>query len=167
MRMLESVNLYCSRLSFFCLVPFLIKHRLREGETLCICRFFPADNAPMTARRFLNLYQKLGDDDMFSSDLTDDDFKRLLGHMSHSPCLVLLSGSDECFKTGLDIPLLGQRMAGAAGPDARSVVIAGADHACKGHERELVEEVVRFLKGLCFDSQEHHHSGRQPHAHGS
>lgn len=30
------------------------------------------DRAPVTARRFLDLYDKGGDDDMFSSDLTDE-----------------------------------------------------------------------------------------------
>ena len=39
------------------------------------CRASIIDGAPMTAVRFLSLYCKDGDDDMFSSDLTNDQLK--------------------------------------------------------------------------------------------
>ena len=52
------------------------------------------DGSPITARRYLSLAAKGGDDDMFSSDLKDAELDTLLGHMAGIPTLVLQSGAD-------------------------------------------------------------------------
>lgn len=40
-----------------------------------LLRFHVADNAPITAARYLGLVARLGDDDMFSSDLSDEELQ--------------------------------------------------------------------------------------------
>ena len=53
---------------------------------------------PITASRFSSLGGRCTPDDMFSSDLTDEDLKRILGHVSqrkHCRVLAVFSGADE------------------------------------------------------------------------
>ncbi|THG01630.1 hypothetical protein TEA_023017 [Camellia sinensis var. sinensis] len=52
-------------------------------------------DAPITASRYHSLCAYNGDDDMFSSDLSDDQLRMRLGHMSNTPCQVLFSMADE------------------------------------------------------------------------
>ncbi|KAG0449496.1 hypothetical protein HPP92_027343 [Vanilla planifolia] len=40
-------------------------------------------DAPITAYRYHSLCAYMGDDDMFSSDLNEDQLKTILGHMSN------------------------------------------------------------------------------------
>ncbi|KAG8658732.1 hypothetical protein MANES_03G184900v8 [Manihot esculenta] len=47
-------------------------------------------SAPITAYRYHSLCAYMGDDDMFSSDLTDDQLKTRLGHMCNTPCQALV-----------------------------------------------------------------------------
>ena len=49
----------------------------------------------MSADRLLALYKRVGDDDMFSSDLSDEELSRILHPVGAAPCLVLQSGSDQ------------------------------------------------------------------------
>lgn len=51
-------------------------------------------NTPITAYRFHSLVSKKGDDDYFSSYLTDDDFQQTFGKVQ-TPLLVLYSGNDQ------------------------------------------------------------------------
>jgi len=54
--------------------------------------------APITAQRYLDLLDRNGLDDYFSSDLTDDELRERLGHVSTKSlqaCLVAGSGADE------------------------------------------------------------------------
>ena len=60
------------------------------------------DRAPITADRYLSLYERLGDDDMFSADLTDAEMSARLGHLGGVPALVLLSGADEFMPPEVD-----------------------------------------------------------------
>ncbi|KAJ6911737.1 hypothetical protein NC652_022118 [Populus alba x Populus x berolinensis] len=43
-------------------------------------------SAPITAYRYHSLCAYMGDDDLFSSDLSDDQLRMRLGHMSNTPC---------------------------------------------------------------------------------
>lgn len=45
------------------------------GEDILFRDYEGGEGAPVCARRFLSLADKGGDDDMFSSDLTDDELK--------------------------------------------------------------------------------------------
>lgn len=60
------------------------------------------DSAPVTARRYVALFSRLGDDDMFSSDLTDAELADRLGHLSRTRSLVLMSGGDEYIPNHVD-----------------------------------------------------------------
>lgn len=51
--------------------------------------------APICAERYVSLEKRLGDDDMFSSDLTDRELKQQMGHSQHSSALLLCSAKDE------------------------------------------------------------------------
>ncbi|CAN0165462.1 unnamed protein product [Pylaiella littoralis] len=54
-----------------------------------------ADEAPITAARFLSLATKEGDDDMFSADLSSEERHSRLGHMASVPTAAFLSGADQ------------------------------------------------------------------------
>lgn len=62
---------------------------LLNGE--CFTSVFPV----LTARRFLSLAQRLGDDDMFSNDLTEEELESRLRHMRNVPTLAIFSEQDE------------------------------------------------------------------------
>ncbi|CAM9859560.1 unnamed protein product [Ectocarpus sp. 6 AP-2014] len=59
-----------------------------------------ADQAPITAARFLSLATKEGDDDMFSADLTADERHDRLGYMASVPTAAFLSGADQFVPPG-------------------------------------------------------------------
>jgi pimeloyl-ACP methyl ester carboxylesterase len=65
-----------------------------EGQEVAF-RVFETDGAPMTARRWLSLAMPGGDDDMFSSSLSDDQLARIFGALQGLPTLILLSGAEE------------------------------------------------------------------------
>ena len=82
--------------------------------------------APITSSRLLALNDKSGDDNLFSSDL---ELEAILRPTGASPCLVLLSGSDQYVPMTVDTELLATRLASAIGPTATSRVVPGARHA--------------------------------------
>ena len=69
-------------------------------------RFHAMGGAPITASRLLALYEKSGDDDCFSSDLSDLELEAILRHTGASPCLVLLLGSNQYVPPTVDTELL-------------------------------------------------------------
>ncbi|KAL1493507.1 hypothetical protein AB1Y20_017212 [Prymnesium parvum] len=82
---------------------------------------------PITAERYTSLFARGGDEDFFSSDLTDDELSARLGHMS---------GADEYVPPHVDAAALAQRFAKATGaPEATAtLVIEGANHALTSPE---------------------------------
>ncbi|CAI5525510.1 unnamed protein product, partial [Closterium sp. Naga37s-1] len=58
--------------------------------------------APITAYRFHSLACTGGDDDLFSSDFSDEELRERLGHMGAWPCLVILSGEDQYVPRTID-----------------------------------------------------------------
>ena len=103
------------------------------------------DGAPITAKRYLSLASKYGDDDMFSSDFTDEELKKLLSHMSPTPTLVLQSGSDEYIPKSVDPELNAARLAKAMGSNAEHYTIPGGSHALENHTKEAVELISNFV----------------------
>lgn len=68
---------------------------------------------PITAQRFLDLHEKGGSDDFFSSDWTDQELIDRLGHMSQDPqrrVIVAFSGSDEFVPKYVNHKELSQRL---------------------------------------------------------
>lgn len=106
--------------------------------------------APITARRYLDLATKEGADDFFSSDLTDEELNARLGHL-RVPTLFLFSGADEYVPAHVDAPALGARFVSACQdkcPLPKAVVVDGAKHSGKGHEADIVKEIVAFLEAV-------------------
>ena len=122
---------------------------------------------PISAARYASLNGRLGPDDMFSSDLSDDELEARLGHMSTAgqragvPTHVTplpdhpglrtcfcLSGADEYVPPTVDVPTLARRFTTAAGGEeagAEAVILDGAAHNCVDHGAEFVQVVCRVL----------------------
>ncbi|CAI5998571.1 unnamed protein product [Closterium sp. NIES-64] len=103
--------------------------------------------APITANRFHSLASMGGDDDMFSSDFSDEELKERLGHMGAWPCLVILSGEDQYVPRALDKEKLLQRLCAAIG-GATAALIPGADHSLSNTVDEAVTTITDFIKEL-------------------
>lgn len=86
-----------------------------------------AGGTATTASRFLSLAGAGGDDDLFSSDLSDAQLSELLGHV-RVPTLLLLSGEDEYVPASVDSRALAHRLerAMAAAPFIEARRIARA-----------------------------------------
>ncbi|GMH32540.1 hypothetical protein BSKO_00374 [Bryopsis sp. KO-2023] len=120
-----------------------------KGEEIVMRDFItiPA-GAPICARRFLDLFKRGGDDDMFSSYFTEKEMQDVLQHMAPVPCLVLMSGKDKYVPQSIDTRVLGERISQAIGPNAISRVIEGGLHSLNGNEDEAVSVLTEFIKSL-------------------
>lgn len=117
---------------------------------------------PLSAQRALDLFDRLGVDDMFSSDLTGPELSSRLGHLGSCGAHVLLALSmDDQY-----VPLassgatgyaeFGERLLGAVtagegdASNATLLMIDGADHALsnQSHANKLVQAVVERIRGL-------------------
>ena len=85
--------------------------------------------APLTATRTLDLFSEGGQDDMFSSYLTDEQLKERLGHMDSFQTMISISLEDQYVPAGV-YPLLGQRLKDAMNADLL-IEIANADHSLR------------------------------------
>ncbi|CAG9465134.1 unnamed protein product [Pedinophyceae sp. YPF-701] len=103
---------------------------------------------PITARRFLDLYDRGGDDDMFSSDLTDAELRKLLGHMLGVPTLVLQGSNDEYVPDHVDVGVLTTRLTAAMGSSAQARIVEGGTHGLWGKEAEAVDAIAEFVAGV-------------------
>lgn len=117
--------------------------------------------APCTARRWLSLASPNhdGDDDYFSSDLSDEQLLKTFGMIPRgSPLCVLLSENDEYVPKSVDKKGLIERWVGIVRrgegvvDEVHSGVVSGASHNLRKNGEEVVEELVRrvvgFLEGL-------------------
>ncbi|KAL3455655.1 hypothetical protein BJX64DRAFT_271954 [Aspergillus heterothallicus] len=136
---------------------------------------FPA-STPISSRRFLSLAspgspQDPSEDDLFSSDLTDDNLRATFGAISgrgvlKSKLLVLYSGRDETVPPWVDkVSLLRrwQRATDAHQPvwHAQSGIISGATHTLAGPGQvEARKILVRKLIGFLRDITNSPNSGR-------
>ncbi|PSC72892.1 UPF0613 -like [Micractinium conductrix] len=106
-----------------------------KGEEIAF-RIKEYDGAAITARRWLALAEPGGDDDMFSSALSDAQLGSIFGAMVGLPTLVLLSGAEECVASQDEYRAQGQRIVQAIGAGARLRIVKGAAHALNGKEEE-------------------------------
>ncbi|KAK0738232.1 hypothetical protein B0T18DRAFT_333945 [Schizothecium vesticola] len=100
----------------------------------------------------VSAYRWWGDDDFFSSDLGEEEVKRIWGGLKR-PVLILLSGEDEWVPKGVDVEGLLTTWMAACGEgiaSEESGLIPKANHRVDGEEAQkwMAERVVRFLKGL-------------------
>ncbi|XP_047315779.1 UPF0613 protein PB24D3.06c-like [Impatiens glandulifera] len=101
--------------------------------------------APLTADRYHSLCAYNGDDDMFSSDLSDDQLRMRLGHMSNTPCQVIFSMADEYIPEYVDKKALVDRLCRALG-GAEKVEIEHGNHSLSNRVQEAVQATIDFVK---------------------
>ncbi|KAI3496556.1 hypothetical protein L1887_38921 [Cichorium endivia] len=102
-------------------------------------------DTPITAYRFHSLCAYMGDDDMFSSDLSDDQLKQRLGHMCNTPCQVIFSMADEYVPDYVDKKALVERLCRAMG-GAEKVEIEWGNHSLSNRADEAVQAIIGFVK---------------------
>ncbi|XP_057524568.1 UPF0613 protein PB24D3.06c-like isoform X1 [Amaranthus tricolor] len=102
-------------------------------------------DAPITAYRFHSLCAYMGDDDMFSSDLSEDQLRTRLGHMSNTPCQVIFSMADEYVPDFVDKKALVERLCRALG-GAEKVEIEYGNHSLSNRVEEAVQAIIDFVK---------------------
>lgn len=101
--------------------------------------------SPITASRYHSLCAYMGDDDMFSSDLSDDQLRMRLGHMSNTPCQVIYSMADEYVPEYVDKKALVERLCRAMG-GAEKVEIEHGNHSLSNRIGEAVQAIIDFVK---------------------
>ncbi|EPE26849.1 alpha/beta-Hydrolase [Glarea lozoyensis ATCC 20868] len=112
---------------------------------------------PVSAKRFLSLASPNhdGDDDYFSSDLTDDQLMKTFGSLPNStPICILLSGSDEYVQPDVDPAKLLARWIEIAKSgkgkvdENNSGVIEGATHNLAGNSESVVNDLMKRVLGF-------------------
>ncbi|KAF4628760.1 hypothetical protein G7Y89_g9389 [Cudoniella acicularis] len=116
--------------------------------------FFPC---PVTAKRWLSLASPNhdGEDDYFSSDLTDEQLAKTFGSLpASSPLCILCSGSDEHVEQSIDKSALVERWISIAKKgkgkvdEQSSGIIDGASHNLNGNPTEVVFGLVLRVLGF-------------------
>ncbi|KAL9233099.1 hypothetical protein vseg_008137 [Gypsophila vaccaria] len=103
------------------------------------------EDAPISAYRYHSLCAYMGDDDMFSSDLSDDQLRMRLGHMSNVPCQVIYSMADEYIPEYVDKKALVERLCRALG-GAEKVEIEYGNHSLSNRVAEAVLAIMDFVR---------------------
>ncbi|KAK0614498.1 hypothetical protein B0T14DRAFT_528602 [Immersiella caudata] len=108
--------------------------------------------SPVTAYRWWSLAAKGGDDDFFSSDLSDDQLKGTFGRVD-KPILFLPCEKDELVPPSVDRPTLLDRWTGFCPPGLASPLsgfVPGANHVVSDPDAwtYIADKVVGFLEGL-------------------
>lgn len=112
-------------------------------------RMTEMDGAPMTAQRWLDLVSRNGEDDMFSSDFSDEELQEKLSALQGVSTCVMMSGADECqVPLGIRPDAVGARLVDAIGPTATLCVIQDGSHDLGEHSDEAAAEIVKFVKSL-------------------
>ncbi|KAI0518676.1 hypothetical protein KFK09_006112 [Dendrobium nobile] len=118
---------------------------MNEGRALELMPRQANPDAPITAYRYHSLCAYMGDDDMFSSDLSEDQLRTILGHMSNTPCQVIFSMADEYVPEYVDKKTLVERLCRAMG-GAEKVEIEHGNHSLSNRVQEAVQAILDFVK---------------------
>ncbi|KAK9137185.1 hypothetical protein Sjap_007779 [Stephania japonica] len=118
---------------------------ISEGRGIDLMPREANPDAPITAYRYHSLCAYMGDDDLFSSDLSDDQLRMRLGHMSNIPCQVIFSMADEYVPGYVDKKALIKRLCDAMG-GAEKVEIEWGNHSLSNRVAEAVQAILDFVK---------------------
>ncbi|MCO5597215.1 hypothetical protein L7F22_051291 [Adiantum nelumboides] len=118
---------------------------IKQGRSMDLMPREAAPEAPITAYRYHSLCAFLGDDDMFSSDLTDQQLRARLGHMSRVHCQVIFSMADEYVPAYVNKKALVERLCKAMG-GAEKVEIEWGNHSLSNRVKEAVNAILDFVK---------------------
>ena len=104
---------------------------------------------PITARRFLDLHRRNGEDDFFSSDFSDDELIDRLSHISSGDPQLLISSSDEKY----DHATVSNDSDGHP-PFQVLVAYSGKDEYVPSHVNKelLTERLVRAMNAHCYNN---------------
>jgi pimeloyl-ACP methyl ester carboxylesterase len=123
--------------------------------------------APITAYRTYSLLSKGGDDDYFSSDLSDEHFQTTFGKIPQTTPLCFLLGSEDPYvPTKINKKELLQRWTrivregGGTVDDENGGVIDGAHHNLVGDPEEVVQDLVKRVIGFTKTVEKHSESGQ-------
>ncbi|CAK9191252.1 unnamed protein product [Sphagnum jensenii] len=100
---------------------------------------------PLAQQRYQSLSAYLGDDDLFSSDLSDGELRTRLGHVSRVPCQVIFSMADEYILKYVDKAKFLKRLCEAMG-GAEKVAIPWGNHSLSNRVQETVHCIIDFIK---------------------
>eukprot|EP00727_Mastigamoeba_balamuthi_P007484 m51a1_g3356 hypothetical protein (279) ;mRNA; r:432000-433027 len=102
---------------------------------------------PITAERYLSFTGHMTADDMFSSDLTDDDLRTALGHVPTAAPrrMIVWGGADQYVPESVRATHIERRL--SAVMDAQLLVLDSADHEISGavDQATFVAQVSTFL----------------------
>ncbi|XP_023526586.1 UPF0613 protein PB24D3.06c-like [Cucurbita pepo subsp. pepo] len=118
---------------------------ISEGRGSYLMPREASPSSPITANRYYSICSYMGDDDMFSSDLSDEQLKMKLGHMANTPCQVIFSMRDEYVPEYVDKKALVARVCKAMG-GAEKIEIEHANHSLSNRVDEAVEVMVDFVR---------------------
>lgn len=113
--------------------------------------------SPVTARRFLSMTSPNhdGDDDYFSTDLSDEQLIKSFGSLpARSPLCILFSGEDQYVAKELDKKALVDKWigfvkrGGGKVDEAHSGVVEGATHNLRGNSEEIIADLERRVVGF-------------------
>lgn len=127
--------------------------------------------APITASRYLSLFGKDGDDDFFSSDLTDEQLQDRLGHVGSAGretglrLLAAFSKMDEYVPENVERDVLLKRLVSAMNGEqstgqeavARGLMLASGNHNLskgEGDKEEFVDAIGKLME-LAISDVEH------------
>ncbi|CAO3599869.1 unnamed protein product [Absidia cylindrospora] len=101
---------------------------------------------PATADRFFSLYSHGGDDDVFSTDLSDEELDHLYKDVNQ-PMLAMHGEIDEYYRSPVDQMVILKRLQKACPAFKKIAVIPGATHKVVSPQAQsiLVELVSSFL----------------------
>lgn len=123
----------------------LAAEMIKEGRSMDLMPREASPEAPITAYRYHSLCAFLGDDDMFSSDLTDQQLRVRLGHMSRVHCQIIFSMADEYVPEYVNKKALLERLSKAMG-GAEKVEIEWGNHSLSNRVQETVHAIIDFVK---------------------
>lgn len=118
---------------------------IREGRGSELMPRVANSDSPITAYRYHSLCAYMGDDDMFSSDLSDDQLRMRLGHMENTPCQVMFSMADEYVPDYVDKKSLVSRLCKALG-GAEKVEIEWGNHSLSNRVEDAVHAIIDFVR---------------------
>jgi hypothetical protein len=137
-----------------------LEHQQQEDNSEPSSEMMPRSAfwAPITAQRFLDLFEKGGADDFFSSDWTDAELQARLGHVSAieslQTVLVAFSGADESVPSHVDKRSLTERLCSAMNQHrevATPLYLEGANHNLSHDEQAIatfLDHVQQLLQKL-------------------
>ncbi|KAK4283635.1 hypothetical protein QN277_000564 [Acacia crassicarpa] len=123
----------------------LAANLIREGRGSELMPREADSSAPINAYRYHSLCSYNGDDDLFSSDFSEDQLKMKLGHMSCTHCQVIFSMGDEYVPDYVDKKALVERLCRALG-GAEKVEIEHGNHSLSNRVEEAVHAIIDFIK---------------------